>query len=56
MNRPAPSAFPIAKLVPLLRAAADPTGSGNLSAEEKAAIDRVEENLDAPDDSARDAR
>jgi hypothetical protein len=45
MNKPAPPAFPITKLVPLLRAVADPTGSGKLSADDKAAIERVEANL-----------
>ncbi|MCW2983032.1 MAG: hypothetical protein JWR63_602 [Conexibacter sp.] len=50
MNEPDISAFPITKLGPLLRAVADPTGSGDLSPEDRAAIDRVEANLAACDD------
>jgi hypothetical protein len=37
--------FPISKIVPLLRAIADPTGSGDLSPEDKAMIEQVESNL-----------
>lgn len=50
MNQPDTSAFPITKLVPLLRAVADPTGSGDLSPEDRAMIERVEANLAASDD------
>ncbi len=55
MNQPNASAFPITKLVPFLRAMADPTGSGDISAEDRAMIAQVEANL-AASDSDRDAR
>lgn len=42
--------FPMNKLVPFLRAMADPTGNGELSAEEQAMIDRVESNLAREDE------
>ena len=45
MNDNVPPVFPISKLVPLLRAMADPTGSGEMSAEERAMIEQVERNL-----------
>jgi hypothetical protein len=50
MNQPSPSSFPINKLVPFLRVLADPTGSGDVSAEDQATIERVEANLAARDD------
>lgn len=37
--------FPISKIVPLLRAIADPTGSGDLSPQDKAMIEQVESNV-----------
>jgi hypothetical protein len=45
MSQPDPSAFPMSKLVPFLRAMADPTGSGEMSAEDRAMIEQVEKNL-----------
>jgi hypothetical protein len=45
MKQPDPSAFPISKLVPFLRAMADPTDSGEMSAENRAMIEQVEANL-----------
>jgi hypothetical protein len=51
MNQPDPSAFQIDNLVPFLRAMADPTGSGEMSAEDRAMIEQVEANL-----ARRDAR
>jgi hypothetical protein len=50
MNQPSPSSFPINKLVPFLRAMADPTGSGEIAAEDRATIERVEANLAARDE------
>lgn len=45
MNPPTTAAFAASKLVPLLRALADPEGKGALSAEQAASIERVETNL-----------
>jgi len=45
MNQPKTAAFAATKLVPLLRALADPEGTGELSAEQTASIERVEANL-----------
>jgi hypothetical protein len=50
MSEPDTSAFQISKLVPFLRAIADPTGSGDLSPEDRAAIAQVEANLARRDD------
>jgi hypothetical protein len=55
MSQPSPQVFPINKLVPLLRAVADPTGSGEISPENRAMIEQVEANLATADDE-RDAR
>ncbi len=45
MNAPHTAAFAATNLVPLLRALADPEGTGELSAEQAASIERVETNL-----------
>jgi hypothetical protein len=45
VTQPSPASFPINKLVPFLRVLADPTGSGHVSAEDQATIERVEANL-----------
>jgi len=45
MNHPDPSAFPVNKLVPFLRAVVDPTGSGDVSPEDRAMVEQVEANL-----------
>jgi hypothetical protein len=45
MNQPDPSTFQTSKLVPFLRAMADPAGSGEMSAEDRAMIEQVEANL-----------
>jgi hypothetical protein len=45
--------FPLSKLVPLLRAIADPTGSGDLSPQDKAMIEQVESNLAGRDEADR---
>jgi hypothetical protein len=37
--------FPMSKIVPLLRVIADPTGSGDLSPQDRAMIEQVEANL-----------
>jgi hypothetical protein len=50
MSQPDPQAFPIDKLVPFLQAMVDPTGSGDLSPEDRAMIEQVEANLAASDD------
>jgi len=50
MNQPSPSTFPLAKIVPLLRAMADPMGSGEMSPEDRAMIEQVAANLAATDD------
>lgn len=50
MNQHDVTVFPMNKLVPFLRAMADPTGNGELSAEEQAMIDRVESNLARDDE------
>ncbi len=42
--------FPISKIVPLLRAIADPTGSGDLSPQDRAMIEQVEANLARSDE------
>jgi len=45
--------FPLSKIVPLLRAMADPTGSGDLSPQDKAMIEQVEANLARRDEADR---
>ena len=45
MNPPSSAAFAATKLVPLLRALADPEGKGELSREQEASIERVKTNL-----------
>jgi hypothetical protein len=52
VTKPSPSSFPINKLVPFLRVLADPTGNGDISAQDRATIERVEANLAARDDDA----
>lgn len=54
MNQPVPHVFPISGLVPLLRAMADPTGSGEMSDEDRAMIEQVEADL-APLDARSDS-
>lgn len=48
---PSPS-FPIAKLVPLLRALADPEGTGRVTREQTDTLQQVEANLAARNGSA----
>ena len=43
--QPQPTIFPAAKLTSLLRAIADPTGKGEISAEHAASIKQIEMNL-----------
>lgn len=45
MSRPEPAAFAATKLAPLLRALVDPEGKGDLTVEQAASIERVEQNL-----------
>lgn len=45
MNPPQTAAFAVTKIVPLLRALADPEGTGHLSPEQDASIKRIESNL-----------
>jgi hypothetical protein len=45
LNRRQTAAFAADKLVPLLRALADPEGKGELSVEQESSIQRVETNL-----------
>jgi hypothetical protein len=53
VNRDEVTVFPISKIVPLLRAIADPTGSGDLSPQDKAMIEQVESNLARRDEFER---
>ncbi len=53
VNQHAVTVFPMSKIVPLLRAIADPTGSGDLSPQDKAMIEQVEANLSRHDDAER---
>ena len=53
LNPPEVTVFPTSKLVPLLRAIADPTGSGDLSPQDRAMIEQVEANLARHDGSER---
>ncbi len=45
LNQPKTAAFPASKLVPLLRAIADPEGKGALSEDEADTIKRIEANV-----------
>ena len=45
VNQPNIVSFPISQIVPFLRAMADPTGSGELSPQDRAMIEQVESNL-----------
>ena len=45
MNEPRTAAFPVRKLVPLLRALADPEGKGSTSGPQAETIRRVEANV-----------
>lgn len=53
MSQPSASTFPMNKLVPFLEAMVDPTGSGDVSPEDRAMIEQVEANLAAADDDRR---
>jgi hypothetical protein len=54
MNEPDTSAFPMSRLVPFLRAMADPTGSGEMSPTDRAMVEQVEANLARQDLRAED--
>ncbi len=45
LNSPQTAAFPVSKLAPLLRAVADPDGSGEVEGDEALAIARIEANV-----------
>jgi hypothetical protein len=51
MNKNEVTVFPMSKIVPLLRAIADPTGSGDLSPQDRAMIEQVESNLARHDEA-----
>jgi hypothetical protein len=51
VNQPNIVSFPISQIVPFLRAMADPTGSGDLSPQDKAMIEQVESNLAQGDEA-----
>jgi hypothetical protein len=53
VNQHSVTVFPMSKIVPLLRAIADPTGSGDLSPQDKAMIEQVELNLARRDEAER---
>jgi hypothetical protein len=53
MNPHEVTVFPLSQIVPFLRAMADPTGSGDLSPQEKAMIEQVESNLAQRDEADR---
>jgi hypothetical protein len=53
VNQPNIVSFPISQIVPFLRAMADPTGSGDLSPQDKAMIEQVESNLAQRDAAER---
>jgi hypothetical protein len=53
MNPHDVTVFPISQIVPFLRAMADPTGSGDISPQEKAMIEQVESNLARRDEADR---
>jgi hypothetical protein len=55
VNQPNIVSFPISQIVPFLRAMADPTGSGELSPQDKAMIEQVESNLARHDEAERRA-
>ena len=51
VNEPNIVSFPISQIVPFLRAMADPTGSGDLSPQDRAMIEQVESNLAQHDEA-----
>ena len=53
VNQPNIVSFPISQIVPFLRAMVDPTGSGDLSPQDRAMIAQVESNLARHDEAER---
>lgn len=50
VSKPNIAPFPVAKLAPLLRALADPAGTGTLPREDAETIRRIESNLAPAED------